>query len=1604
MSENICECNVEICHALIRITQELKANCGINIRVTLLSPMIIGSSFLKRVVFTTKLSNLAAHFQILTKTVSMNKKLTSILGIGVLTGTAMGAILNADELAATFRSGSTQNPSILEKGKINRTPSSRFNRAPGQAFSAPRPVRNAQSSRILAPARIAAATNLADFPLLYGLNYRDNTWQTPTSLPSKVFSFQCADGTELVAESGETVIEQPMAACYGNGKFYALYSEQETDSDYNTLITTRVEVYDATTWEKLTTLSIVEKDMDWLYYFRQVAAIDPVSGDLYSATWGNGKPLVKINTETGEFTEIGPTDRFLQALFFDNKGNLYGIDFSTKNIYSINKETGEATSIGELSVPFSISANPQSLVYNPATGKALWIAVDSGSLQSYLCEVSLSDAQVEVLGSMPSNEHILGLYMPEAAEAAPAAPTAIEYAAGAVRLTLPQSTYLSDEALNGDITIKLTADKGEPVTATGTPGATVEVPMELADGKHHIKIRLENQAGLSPERRLDTFIGNDVPIAVENLSLELSGKDKFTLTWDAPQKSVNGGAIDDSEINYRIVRLPDETVVADNYKETTFSEAVPEAHAGYTYRVDAFAADRQGESAVSNRVTAGEFWITPYTETFDTQDDFDSFKVIDANNDLQTWTFVLPAGNTSGYAVMWGNGTADVDTGIYEGNGNDDYLISPFARLKAGQDYRMHFDIGDNYMWYEHMTILLGKSRDVTGSETPIFAEELEANTSYSFLFSVPEDGDYAFFFHGDNPGQSVDISMDNVALDDYAVYKAPSHVENVKATAGDLGVLTNTLEFSAPTSTYNGGNLGEITEIRVYRNNGRHAVKVFEKPAPGETLTWTDNDVENGSVTYRILPYNAEGQGEEYLVTNWVGLDEPANVTGLRLKMNENCKAVATFNASEGRGMHGGYVDNNAVTYALFRYNAYNWMSPWEQATPFSDSLTITDEDFQLWWGQQYVDYIVVAANEAGYSSGTGAGIVLGEAYSLPYNESFAYGFASQDPWTLFASSYYYAWNMVNGDSLPVKPYDEDSGMLQFSLLDEDSNNQVLSGPRINIANTDNNELSFYMWHGFEAEEEDLQLIVYVNYNDEGWNEVTRIDYNNGVVGWMRHSVPLSDEATDVQIAFGGYAADASASIYVDAIKIAQGSPCDMALLSTTISSKRVNPGDEVKITVAVGNYGTATAENATVSLIADENIVDSRQIVSLAPSATEKVEFVIPATRDMASTSFSYTAAVEIENDANLDNNTGSPVMFFVKGSVLPTPENLNANVDESVINLDWSAPAKSEMTEAVTDDFEAYDPFIIDNIGDWTTYDGDGTQTVYFGGPEVPNAYEPKAWQVWAPEAAGFSLEKFDVLTPKSGAQYLTCWAASNGIDSTLPNDDWLISSEITGGSEVSFWYRMPNAGSDPQKFEMLYSVASNDPEDFVVFDSDAITFGTDWVYFEFTLPRDARYFAIRSCSTGSYTVALLDDITYTPLYGATNPLTLQGYNVYRDNELIAEAVTETAYTDTTAPAGKHTYYVTALWAEGESDYSSPATVENISGIFMSDTDEVIIRVTTGTITVSNAYGTETRIYTPAGLTVATSAEANATYHVAPGIYMIQVGDKVTKVTVR
>ena len=1531
----------------------------------------------------------------------MDKKFTGFLGIAVLGCATVGSLIASDDLSRTFRTPGESKTFADERGKVKLNPANKFNQKPGETNL---PVgKNTPVPTRLGGLRIAEQTNVSDYPLLYGFNYCDLTWQTTTPLPPGIISFQAADNAELVVEK-EMPEEGPVAVCYGNGKIYTLHSNLEDDEDYNTYTTSYLNVYDAKTWEKLKTVFFAEHMPDMTAYIR-VATYEPSTGKILACTWGDGleKAFVEIDPETGDFKKIGDMGNFFsQVMFLDNNETIYCISYADDSMNIIDRNTGKPTRVGEVD-GIDVFAVAQSAVYDPTKGVAYYVG-SNDTYESYLFELDPNTGHCELIRKMPGGEHILGLYMLEVEDDAPAAPSDIRYEDGNVCFTAPVKTYLTDQDLTGSLDVMITIDNDETVEATANPGESVSVPVSLKGGKHYLKLRVGNDAGYSPERRIETFIGLDLPSAVNDLELIITGGNVFNLSWNAPTTSVNGAAIPEEDLNYTVIRYPDEVVMAEGLKETTFNESVPEAHARYYYEVVSYALDRQGESAFSNKVTAGEFWISPFIERFDTQDDFDSFKVIDANNDLATWSFMLPVNSESGSAYLMGNGTPDVDTGIYDGNGNDDYLISPFAKLEAGIDYRLQFDVLDQWYWWEHLTILLGKERDVKGNEQVIFSENVGPG-HYSFIFNVENDGNYAFLFHGDSPAQSVNLTLDNIKFDIYATYQGPDCVTDVTLTAGDLGALENKLQFKAPTKNYKGENIATLDEIRIYRNDSRQPVKVFENPTPGQRLNWTDTDVEQGMVSYRILPFNSEGQGKEYLIENWVGFDEPADVSNLRISRNEKGEAVVTFTKPSGRGKHGGYVDYSKVGYALFRYYEIFWMSDWRQVTDILISDTLIDETDIVTYPQQYVDYIVLAVNETGFSDGAGIGIVLGDPYPTPYNESFPEGYSTLDPWTLFANTYYYAWNMATGDGLPVKPQDNDGGMLQYSVIDQDSFDQVLSGPRISTSEKDL-EYSFFMYHGYEAEPEDLELIVYLNYDDKGWNEAGRVAYNNGASGWARHSFPIDNDSKDVQIAFGANAVDASASLYIDNISISKGNAVNMAVVSAAMSSKRVNPGEDVSLTAFVSNYGTQSQNDIEIQLMLNGQVIDSATIDAIAPNEIKNVTFPIATNQSMAGNTYSYIVNISADGDADESDNVSSPVALSVKGSILPVPENLISSAEGSTVTLSWDKPSKSEINDAVTEDFDSYESFIIDNIGDWEVYDGDGAVTVYFGGPEIPYAFEPKAWQIWAPEEAGFNIETFDVLTPHSGNKYLTAWAASNGIDATLPNDDWLISSEIVGGSEVSFWYRMPNAGSDPQKFEMLYSTTTREPEDFIAFDSDEISFGTDWVYFEYSLPKNAKYFAIRSCARGNYTVALLDDITYTPLYGSTTPVTLLGYNVYRDNELIASNVSATSFNDNITEGKGYTYNVTAIWNQGESIFSNPAAINGGgAGVDVIDGNMISIRSMKGMVEITGAEGNKIDICNLSGIRVAESADGSQTqFYLNEGIYIIRIGDKVFKIRVK
>ena len=70
-------------------------------------------------------------------------------------------------------------------------------------------------------------------------------------------------------EASPANLEKPMAAFYAKGKFYLLFSDMETDENYNSLSSLRMKVYDASSWEELDDVVISEMSMGMDWYLRR---------------------------------------------------------------------------------------------------------------------------------------------------------------------------------------------------------------------------------------------------------------------------------------------------------------------------------------------------------------------------------------------------------------------------------------------------------------------------------------------------------------------------------------------------------------------------------------------------------------------------------------------------------------------------------------------------------------------------------------------------------------------------------------------------------------------------------------------------------------------------------------------------------------------------------------------------------------------------------------------------------------------------------------------------------------------------------------------------------------------------------------------------------------------------------------------------------------------------------------------------------------------------------------------------------------------------------------------------------------------------------------
>lgn len=214
----------------------------------------------------------------------------------------------------------------------------------------------------------------------------------------------------------------------------------------------------------------------------------------------------------------------------------------------------------------------------------------------------------------------------------------------------------------------------------------------------------------------------------------------------------------------------------------------------------------------------------------------------------------------------------------------------------------------------------------------------------------------------------------------------------------------------------------------------------------------------------------------------------------------------------------------------------------------------------------------------------------------------------------------------------------------------------------------------------------------------------------------------------------------------------------------------------------------------------------------------------------------------------------------------------------------------------------------------------------------------------------------------------------------IRASLESGDSLISPELYGGAQtINFWASSLTDDYGLEQFEVLYSTKTNSTDDFRV-----VTYTTeapvDWTQFYVALPEGTKYFAIRYVSDNRY-MFLVDDITYIPA-GDPRELNLLGYNVYKNGECItAQPVSATTFS-TPKDDDNDVYFVTAVYAEGESVASNQVSL-GLGGIDGVDADGV----QQGEVEIFDLRGIK---LSPANLT--------------PGVYIMRQGNKVSKVVVK
>ncbi len=1461
-----------------------------------------------------------------------------------------------------------------------------------------------------APSRIPG-----DGTTLHGSLIYSDAWAGSTGNYG-IYSFTASSVITPVLEVPVQSYEANGGGTYGDGKYYynSYVYTPEMGYTFSTFMT-----YDFATkqWSRITH-SFIQETFDQSQITHDMT-YDPTTGTVYVICYIK-KTVVEgilekfvpavgtLDTYTGMVTPIAETPSLI-AIAANRAGELYGISKGTEStLYRINKESASCTPIGLTGL------NPeyvQSATFDPVTDKLYWAAMEITG-RSGLYQVNTTTGAASKIADFTNNEEFTGIYIlePEVNAAAPAAATELttDFAgsslSGKIRFTVPSVTY-SGTSLSGDISVKIEIDGQKLRDITAQAGSVQSVDVTLAEGLHNFAVTPSNGAGSGPRVAMSWFVGTDAPAAVGDLAVT-TADGGATISWTAPVKGINDGYVDPATLAYDVIRMPSGDMVASRTSATSVADPGTFDVQNVYYTVVPYCGDRRGAEASTAEVTVGAGSALPVTFNFETKADFDLCTVIDANEDFDIeyhwggWMY------SPEFPAVAGQETPDktpANCAVYgysPENAADDWLIMPPFTAEQGKKYRVTFT-----MWTrgekETVSLTHGAVNNAVSQQVIKTYSDYNDKTVKQFVeeFTATASGNYYVGFHMTSPKKRYYLFIDDVTIDEVPDNGAPAAVTGLQAVAGAAGAEQATISFTAPAVNAAGVTLPAIDRIEVYRGNARDAIHVFDTPAPGAQLSWTDEDAVTGFNTYRVVAFNSSGAGEKAEVTVYVGYDLPVAATDVVL-MEEDGHPVLRWEAP-ATGQNGGYVNPSELVYRIIRSDNV-MVSNKATGTEFTDNTLDGTAK------QHFIYYQIEPVSAAGIGAyALSNHIIFGDPYKGEFTEGFADRAVQNDPWTMYlVKGRSQLWNLYSQGTNPVcAPVDNDGGLATFECTSGfigDAGRLV--SPKLNLAEFDIPQLTFYFYHsssnnsqyGDDPYQDRMIPEVMLPSGDfVALDEAIFVDDESVYPGWYAYVYDLSAYKAQpyIRLSFHGIA-DYGQDVNIDHITVTNKIEHDLAMYAFT-GPATVKEGKTAKYKATVYNNG-AFAENAyKVKLNVNGSQVAVQDGPALQPGKYGTVEFTVPATS--AGDSWAVEAVIDLSSDKVPANNISETIETVVAAPDAPEVRELSGIAVDNKVTLSWGSPDALRVAEG----FEDYPAFSIDGFGDYTLVDGDGAVTYGFQDIYFENANEPMAFMVFNPGVLGITM--LEEWRPRTGQQLLAGFQSYG-----TANDDWFISPEVHGGTKVSFYAKTAFADFELyglEQFEVMYSTIDTDPASFRSL-SGVVEAPVAWTLYEYTLPASARYFAVHYVSDDHY-IFYLDDMSYVARAPMGN-LQHTGYRVYRNGVAVADLpATATGWTDSGLADGSYDYKVTALYGSRESGASNvyTAVIGNVGMDNVTDNGPSV-RVSGHTVMIDGVGINDAVAITDATGRMLYRGHGSDSYRVDMpcGIYLVAAGRSVVKVAVK